>query len=118
MKPITKVLKNLDRQAYYEKHLYIIHHFFPESLTPKQIEVLACFMSLDNEMAHIERFGTYCRKLVMDKTGLQPGGLGNYLKQLIEKEYIFKDKDKGYSLNPWIVPDHNSQIYQFRIDKK
>jgi DNA-binding MarR family transcriptional regulator len=84
-------------------------------LTNKEIEVLALFMSLKGDIADQDRFGTQCRKMVMAKLGLKPGGLGNYLRALEEKGYISK-KGKQFEVNPFIVPDPQRQGYQFLIE--
>ena len=44
----------------------IINPFLPIKLTPREIEVLAAFMSLENELAE-DRFGTTARKVVRNK---------------------------------------------------
>lgn len=118
MKPITKILRNLTPEEYYEKHLYIIHHFFEHQLAPKEIYVLALFMAIKGDLAEQDRFGTQCRKIVMEKAKIQAGGLGNYMKQFLEKGYITKDENNKYHLNPWLIPDPTAQVYQFRIDIK
>ena len=48
MQVISQILK-LDKHDYYVKHLEIINSIAPleESLSKKEIEVLAAFMSLD-----------------------------------------------------------------------
>lgn len=114
MNPITKVAKNLDTQQYCAKHLSIIHVFLPEQLTKKEIEVLASFMALEGQIAEQDRFGTQCRKLVMAKQGIQPGGLGNYLRSLEDKQYIFK-QDGSFVVSEHLIPEKGLQTYQFAI---
>ena len=117
MKPIVKKLENLTPQQYYEKHLSIVHQFLPVQLTNKEIEVLATFMALQGDVAELDRFGTQCRKIVMKKLGIVPGGLGNYLRDLISKGYISK-VDKTYTINKYIIPNSKVQGYQFLIEMK
>lgn len=117
MKPIVKVLRGLSPQEYYQKHLQIVHNFLPAQLTNKEIEVLALFMSLKGELAEQDRFGTQCRKVVMRKLSLRPGGLGNHLRALEDKGYISK-QGKVYRIVPFLIPSGESrQGYQFLIEK-
>ena len=117
MRPIKKILRDLSPEKYYEQHLHIIHLFLPAQLTNKEIETLALFMSLKGELVEQDRFGTQCRKIVMEKMGIKPGGLGNYLRALEEKSYIYKEGNK-FRIREFLVPDHNVQGYQFLIQKK
>jgi len=109
MKPISKVLK-LTKLKYYKKHLSLLNVILPTKLTPKELEVLAMFMSFEGELAN-ERFGTTARKLVKDKLNLSPGGLGNYLNSLKEKKFISNED----SILPILFPNNNQQLYQFQF---
>ena len=105
---IRKILK-LQGDSFYVKHLEIINPFLPIRLTPKEIDVLAAFMSLEGELAE-DRFGTTGRKIVMKKLGITPGGLGNYLKSLKTKGFVYK---KGGALHiASIVLPSNDKVYQ------
>lgn len=117
MKPITKVLKDLSPEEYYQKHLHIVQQFLPAQLTNKEVEVLALFMSLSGDVAEMDRFGTQCRKIVMKKLGLKPGGLSNYLRAFEEKGFI-KKVDKSFEITRFLFPDPKVQGYQFLIQKK
>jgi DNA-binding CsgD family transcriptional regulator len=99
----------LTRDAYYAKHLAIINPMLPISLTPKEIEVLASFMSLSGDIAN-DRFGTTARKLIMDKLSISISGLGNYLKSLKDKGFI-----KGNKILPILFPEEEIQDYRFRL---
>ena len=114
MKTIRKLME-LDVVQYHEKHLSIINSLLPVSLTPKEIEVLAAFMSLDSGLKR-HMFGTTARKEVMELVGLTPGGLGNYLKSLKGKGFIVKDsQNQNYIILPILVPEEKEQDYQFKL---
>ena len=110
---IRKVLQ-LDRGNYYLKHLEIINPFLPIKLTPREIEVLAAFMSLENELAE-DRFGTTARKVVRNKLTITPGGLGNYLKSLKQKGFIYKFRG-AFQIASIVMPTEKSQTYSFKLD--
>lgn len=114
MRIIKKLLK-LGRLDYYKKHLFIINYILPVQMTPKEIEVLAAFMSLEGDIVK-DSFGSSGRKIVMDKLNIQPGGLGNYLSQLKDKGFIIENKDtKELSILPILIPNNKEQIYQFKL---
>lgn len=112
MKPITKVLK-LSKASYYEAHLNIINGLLPTKLTPKEIQVLARFMSFEGDIAK-DRFGTTARRMVKKELNLSDGGLSNYMKTLVNKEVIIGDEDHLYLL-PALSLSPDLQDYQFRI---
>lgn len=116
MKPLLKKLE-LSKEQYYSKHLSIINVFLPKKLTPKEIEVISLFMSLRGDIAE-DRFGTSARKIVMNHMGIQPGGLGNYLKALKEKEFIREDENGNLSLLPILFPSEPRQGYMFKLEMK
>lgn len=110
---IRKVVR-LDRDEFYVKHLEVINPFLPIRLTPKEIEVLAAFMTLEGELAE-DRFGTTGRKIVMKKLNITPGGMGNYLKSLKTKGFVYK-KHGAFYIAPIVMPgDGIHQDYKFRL---
>lgn len=114
MNIIRKVLK-LNKTDYYTKHLLIINHILPIQMTPKEAEVLACFMSLEGDIAE-DPFGTSGRKIVRTKLGgISAGGLGNYLRQLQEKGFILKQGDV-LNILPILIPSRLVQGYQFKLE--
>jgi hypothetical protein len=117
MKIIQKTLKGLDDCAYYTKHLHIINQFFNVPLSNKELEVLATFMSIKGDIIKKDRFGTTARKIVMEQTNISLGGLGNYLKILTKKGFIFKNDYGVFEIVQMVIPDDNVQGYQFKISK-
>src|SRR5690606_13328665 len=113
MKVIRKRLQ-LGKQEYYEKHLSIINPLLPINLTPKEIKVLAAFMSLDEGLSNY-KFGTTARKIVMKILNLSPGGLGNYLRSLQDKNFIIVDANDNLSILPILIPEKKEQDYQFKL---
>lgn len=112
MKAIKKQLV-LNKVDYFEKHLNIIKPFIPKELTPKEIKVLAVFMSFEGELAK-DRFGPTARKMVMDIADISAGGLGNYLRALKDKEFL---KEAGGNMEIWpiLFPEEKEQVYMFKI---
>ena len=115
MKTLKKQLR-LPKNEYYTKHLSIVNIFLPVQLTPKEIEVLAAFMSLEGDIA-TQRFGTSARKMVMEQLGVKPGGLGNYLKSLQGKGFLIKDEAEKFKILPLLHPTPQSQGYMFKLEK-
>ena len=117
MEIIKKILE-LEEDVYYSTHLSIINPMLPLSLTPKEIEVLASFMSLKGDIANVDRFATSCRKIVKKKLNLSDGGIGNYIKSLRAKGFI-KQNEEGILYIPKVLfAENNIQSYMFKIIKK
>jgi len=91
--------------------------FLPVKMTPKEIEVLANFMSLEGDIAE-DRFGTSARKIVMGEMGIKPGGLGNYFDSLGKKGFLIKDDVKKFVIFPMLYPQPTVQNYQFQLLKQ
>lgn len=123
MKVITTALK-VGKYDYYVKHLEILNIIlpeekYPEKLTNKEIEVLAAFMSQDKSLIEEDMFNGVVRKKVMEKLNLKPGGLGNHLKSMIEKEYLVKsDITKKITLKKILNPENNHQGYRLKLVKE
>ena len=113
MNTLKKQLK-LPKHKYYMKHLSIVNIFLPVQITPKEVEVLAAFMSLDGDIAK-QRFGTSARKIVMEQLGVKPGGLGNYLKSLQSKGFLIKDGTHKFKILSLLNPDSSTQNYMFQL---
>lgn len=109
-KIISKAL-DLVKERYYEVHLAIINPLLPVKMTPKEIEVLAHFMSLTGDIAN-DRFGTSARKIVKKNLGLSDGGLGNYFKALRDKGCIIENDTK---VNPILIAQPKEQKYNFKL---
>jgi hypothetical protein len=114
---ILKKRLSLPKNDYYTKHLSIMNVFLPIKMTPKEIEVLANFMSLEGDIAE-DRFGTSARKIVMDIKGIKPGGLGNYFKSLKEKGFLIEQENKKFIIFSMLYPHPAVQNYQFQLLKQ
>ncbi len=112
MKPIVKTLK-LDKIEYYITHLSIVNCLLPIKLTPKEIEVLAWFMSFDGILAE-ERFGTTARKIVRKELKISHQGLSNYMNTLTTKQFIIEE-GKGFKILPFLHPDQQEQAYSLKL---
>ena len=123
MKVITKVLQ-VSKFDYYRKHLELLNVLlpedkFPERLSSKEIEVLAAFMSQDENLIEEDMFNGVVRKKVMERLSLKPGGLGNHLKKMIAKNYLTKsDITRKITLKSYMFPIDNNQGYRVKITKK
>lgn len=114
MSTITKIL-SLSKEDFYKKHLLIINHILPVQMSTKQAEVLAAFISLEGELEK-HRFSTLGRKLVMEKTGLDPGGLGNYLRFFKDNNYVIENPiSKKLEVISILIPNSKIQTYQFKL---
>lgn len=112
MKAISKKI-TLSTREYYTIHLSIVNALIPTKLTPKEIDVLGFFMSLQGDIAK-DRFGTTARKLIMKELNLSDGGLGNYLKSLREKGFISSNNE----ILPTLIPNEDKQEYFFQLLNK
>lgn len=116
MNPIAYTLKGLSPIDYYKKHLEIVTLFLPGEITKTEILVLASFMSLKGDIVKEDRFCTSARKIIMKDLGMVAGGLGNHLKSLRDKKYIYKDENGKFQINKYLIPDNDIlQGYQFKI---
>ena len=116
MKVLQKQIRDLSHDDYYLKHLQIINQFFKDPMSNKELLVVAKFMSLTGDL-ETNRFSTTGRKIVMESLSLSPGGLGNYLNSLYKKGFIFKNNFEVFELQSFLLPEKNSQGYQFKITK-
>lgn len=114
---IQKVLK-LSKVEYYQVHLMLVNAVLPANakLTEKELQVLAMFMSFDEDIA-MGRFGTYARSIVKEKLGIQTAGLSNYLKFLKDKRFILEGEN-GLKFVPLIQIPNTEQSYMFKIINK
>lgn len=111
MKPIVKTLK-LGKIEYYITHLSIVNSLLPVKLTPKEIEVLAWFMSFD--YFEKERFGTTTRKIVRAELNISHQGLSNYLKSLTMKKFLV-EREYGFDILPVLFPAKDQQTYMLKL---
>ena len=115
---IRKKIIHHTRQDYYTMHLFIINPFLPVKLSPKEIEVLACFMSLTGDVTEEGQFSKGARRIVRNRLNLSHGGLGNYLKSFEIKGFIrFDEMGVGY-IPTILIPDKDLQGYNFEIELK
>lgn len=117
IKPIQQVLNGLSNYDYHVKHLEILNPVLPAQLTKKEIEVLAGFMSLEGDLVKEDRFGTQARKTIREKLDMSPGGLGNHLKQLKNKFFIYEGENGKLMIKSFLIPNDKVQGYQFKIQK-
>lgn len=115
MKVIQRAL-TLNRFGYYSKNLEIISCLLPTHLSPKEIEVLASFLSLDRYIIEDDMFNTLARKKVMSSVGLSPAGLSNHLKSMIRKKVIDKNEiTNKLTIKEFLLPKEDIQGYQIKL---
>lgn len=112
---IIKKIISVPREQYFIQHLSIINPMLPVKLTPKEIEVLGSFMSLKGDIVEEDRFGTTCRKIVKERLSLSDGGLGNYIKTLKDKGFIYVSNEGNLTIQEVLLADENNQSYLFKI---
>ena len=115
---INRIQKGLilTKDEYYIKHLSIINPMFPVPLVNKEIEVLAAFMALPKALTEEDHFNTLARKKVMSKLNLKAGGLSNYIRTMIDKEFLEKSDITGkITIKEYLIPDDKAQGYMFKI---
>lgn len=117
MRLIQQTLR-LSQTEYNKKHLEIISALLPTYLTDKEIEVLATFMSLDKSITEGDMFNTLARKMVMERLGQSPGGLGNHLKSMIDKSVLERNEEtKRITMKEFLLPQDDIQGYQIKLVK-
>ena len=112
---VIKKIMNVSKDEYFIVHLSIINPLLPVKMTPKEVEVLGTFMGIEGEVAEKDRFGTTCKKIVKEKLNLSDGGLGNYIKSLKEKGFLYYNENKVLCLLDVLLADKTGQSYMFRI---
>lgn len=110
---ILKKQLRLEAHEYYSTHLALINALLPIKLTPKEIEVLALFMTFQGELAE-DRFSTTGKKIVRDRLKLSQPGLANYIKSLIKKGFLKKVKN-NIEILTILQPEKELQLYQFKL---
>jgi len=115
---IQKAITALTELEYNVTHLNIINTFLPVNLTPKEIEVLAGFMSLKGILVDKDRFGTTFRKEVKNNLKMSDAGLSNHLGNLKTKGAIKENLEGNLSIQEFLFPEESKQFYQFKIEKK
>lgn len=121
MEEIKKLLK-LPKLEYYKTHLSLINCILPVKMTPKEIEVLAHFMSLEGDISNY-RFGKTARKIVRDQLELSYAGLSNYIGFLLDKGFLVEEADElnirtEIKILPLLFPKADEQKYLFRLIKQ
>lgn len=115
---IGKIIRNLTPQEYCEMHLTILNPFLPVKLAPKEREILGFFMSLDSELAQVDRFNSRFRKEMRDKLGMSYSGLTNHLTALEAKGILELNLQGVLSIKPYLFPqEDNGQVYNFKLIK-
>lgn len=112
MKPIIKtiLLENLD---YYITHLSLINCVLPVKLKPKEIEVLAHFMTFKEDPEN-EMFSSHNRKIVRNRLNISHGGLSNYINSLKDKKFLV-GRGNNIVVLPLLQPNKLDQSYMFKL---
>jgi len=116
MKPIQQILK-LSTKEYYMKHLSIVSCLLPTHLTDKEIEVLSLFLYYSGELTMNDMFNSLSRKRVREILNISQGGLGNYLKSMLDKKVLTRNIYNKLEIRPYLLPNSESQGYQIMIKR-
>ena len=111
--PDLKKLLRLGKKDYFEVHLTLINCLLPQKMTPKEIEIVSAFMSLEGSITEY-RFGVSAKKIIKRDLTLSDAGLSNHLKSLLTKGFLI-NKDNTISIWPILIPDFNEQTYMFKL---
>ena len=105
---------------YFITHLKLINPLFKEEnqLTRMEVVVLANFMVVDSEIAKVDRFHREVRKIVKKKLNISNGGLSNYLRAFIQKEFVGVSLADTLYIKDYIYPENKEQFYQFKLLKE
>jgi len=118
--PIIQKTLQKSGKEYYKTHLNIINEFIPTRLTEKEIDVLACFMSLEPSIIEEDMFNTLARKMVKEQLdNLSAASLSNHLRSLIDKGYLIKNEiTNRLKIIDNLFPHDTMQGYQFKLVRK
>ena len=106
---IIRKVKRLSTLEYYSTHLKLINPLLPVQITPKEIEILAHFMSFNGSIS-FDRFGTTARALVKQRMKITTAGVSNYMRSLKDKGFI-----TGNDILPILFPENGEQLYQIKL---
>ena len=116
MKINKKSILCKSRQEFIELHLSTLNALMPVKFTDKEIKILAHFLSVDDKLVEDDRFNSLIRKRVMFEHRLSAGGLGNYLKSMIDKGFLTRSQVTGrIKVQSFLMPDQPKQGYEIRI---
>jgi DNA replication protein DnaD len=114
------VIKNftLNKSEYYYRHFLIVNVCLPDEMRMinKEMEVIACFFSLDKNIIEEDMFNTFARKLVKEKLKLDSAGLTNHIRKLITKGILSKNPiTNRIKVKEPFIPSDNNQEYKLKI---
>lgn len=108
----------LSSSRYYETHMKIVNIVLQLNLEPKELQVLAAFMSLDKKILEGDVINSFSRKKVREQLEMSPASVTNHLRSLISKGMIIKDDFSGrYYFNEAIIAEDNKQKYNIILMK-
>jgi hypothetical protein len=115
MKILLKELR-LSEEDFYCKHFELVGLILDNPLSSMQNKILSQFVIESTNGKKKDIFNTISRKKVKEKFKLSDAGLSGYIKSLIEKGYIQKDKstEKVY-IHEKLLPDNQLQGYKLKL---
>lgn len=114
MKEITKGIVVLTSLEYYKKHLSLINPLLPVQMTSKEIEIMACFLDIDNDPRY-DKFGPQAKKVVRQITKVSHSGMSNYIKSLITKGFLVKNEVGVLRIRDIVIPGKGEQDYRIKL---
>lgn len=112
MNPISKSLI-LNNEDYFRVHMEIINPLLPIKLSPKEIEILAIFMTFTGTLEQ-DKFSTTGKKIVREKLKLSHQSLSNYIASLVKKGFLV-ESDNKLELRPILFPHKEEQTYLIKL---
>lgn len=116
MELVQKAIAVENRYDYFKMHIDIVEVFWPYKLTEKQKEVLISYMMVEprRDVMFITNNRKTVRKMLNDMSN---ASMSNYLGQLEEKGYLYKNEVDMYMMHKAIVPATDGlQTYQFKLE--
>lgn len=118
MKNFKKRLECNTAVEYYAAHWKIVNGIFDLDLTPRELDLLANFLA---QRADEHTFDSTSRRIVMQRLGLSPSFISNYLKKLVEKNILIREEDTSgvmrTKIHPMFIPGESLQDYTIRIER-
>lgn len=112
----SRKVETLSRDMFFKIHLSLLNVMLSirlESMTPKEVEVLATFMALEGDIAGL-RFGSSARKIIRKKLDMSESGLSNHMRELLRKGYI-KNTENGIAIHSKLNIESNEHVYWFKL---
>ena len=114
MKEIKHKVTVHTKLEFYKKHLSIINPLLPVQMTSKELEIMACFLEIENDSRY-DRFGPQAKKVVREYAKISHSGMSNYIKNLVAKGFLKKNEVGVLTIIPILMPKTLEQNYSIKL---